>query len=207
MRAEAKRFLKFMKDSDQFCVPIYQRTYSWTDRQCQQLWDDILRIGKDSNTDSHFVGSVVYIQDGVHSVSTQPFLLIDGQQRLTTITLILEALSRAVGDEEPVPGFSSLKIGDYLLNEKETGEDRYKLLLTQTDEATLKSLLDQQEAPRQPSIQLMKNFEWIENEIEELEGDLTALCSGLQKLMLVDISLDRNQDNAQLIFESINRRH
>jgi len=204
MRAEAKRFLKFMKDSDQFCVPIYQRTYSWTDRQCQQLWDDILRIGKDPNTDSHFVGSVVYIQDGVHSVSTQPFLLIDGQQRLTTITLILEALSRAVGDEEPVPGFSSLKIGDYLLNEKETGEDRYKLLLTQTDEATLKSLLDQQEAPREPSIQLMKNFEWIENEIEELEGDLTALCSGLQKLMLVDISLDRNQDNAQLIFESMN---
>src|SRR3954454_16909747 len=133
MKATEARFLDFLKKSPQFVIPIYQRTYSWTDRECLQLWDDIMRAGRDDDVSAHFVGSVVYIEKGLYQVSTQsPLLVIDGQQRLTTVTLLLEALARRLGDTEPVDGFSSNKIRHYyLLNPLEEGERGFKLLLTQ----------------------------------------------------------------------------
>ena len=107
MKATEAKFLDFLKKSPQFVIPIYQRTYSWTERECRQLWDDILRTGRSEAVSAHFVGSIVYIEKGLYQVSSQsPLLVIDGQQRLTTVTLILEALARHLGDSEPVDGFS-----------------------------------------------------------------------------------------------------
>ena len=92
MKATEAKLLELLKKSPQFVIPIYQRTYSWTKPQCQQLWDDILRTGQDDEIPAHFVGSIVYIQQSLYSVSDQSSLLvIDGQQRLTTVVLILEA--------------------------------------------------------------------------------------------------------------------
>ena len=111
MKATEAKFLDFLKKSPQFIIPIYQRTYSWTERECRQLWDDIVRTGNDAAVSAHFVGSIVYIEKGLYQVSSQsPLLVIDGQQRLTTVTLILEALARQLGDSEPVKGFSAEKI-------------------------------------------------------------------------------------------------
>ena len=102
MKATEANFLGFLKKSPQFAIPIYQRTYSWTQRECRQLWDDILRTGRNDDIPAHFTGSIVYIEKGLYQVSTQSSLLvIDGQQRLTTVMLILEALARHVGDSEP----------------------------------------------------------------------------------------------------------
>ena len=93
MKATEAKFLDFLKKSPQFVIPIYQRTYSWTERECRQLWDDIVRTGSNDAISAHFVGSIVYIEKGLYQVSSQsPLLVIDGQQRLTTVTLILEAL-------------------------------------------------------------------------------------------------------------------
>ena len=107
MKATEARLLEFLKKSPQFIIPIYQRTYSWTERECRQLWDDIVRTGLNDNISAHFIGSIVYIEKGLYHVTSQPPLfVIDDQQRLTTVTLILEALARRLGDSEPVDGFS-----------------------------------------------------------------------------------------------------
>jgi uncharacterized protein with ParB-like and HNH nuclease domain len=106
MKATEAKMLEFLKKSPQFVVPIYQRTYSWTDRQCRQLWDDILRTGRNDLISAHFVGSIVYVEKGLYQVSSQsPLLVTDGQQRLTTVMLLIEALARVLGENEPLDGF------------------------------------------------------------------------------------------------------
>ena len=83
MKATEAKLLDFLRKSPQFVIPIYQRTYSWTEKECQQLWDDILRTGSNDDISAHFVGSIVYIEKGIYQVSSQsPLLVIDGQQRL-----------------------------------------------------------------------------------------------------------------------------
>lgn len=206
MKATEAKFLEFLKKSPQFVVPIYQRTYSWTERECRQLWDDILRTGRNDKISAHFVGSIVYVEKGLYQVSSQsPLLVIDGQQRLTTVTLLLEALARQLDDEEPLDGFSTKKLRNYyMLNPLEEGERKYKLVLSQTDKSSVMALLDQQPQPREHSLRVAENFglfqEWVAGE----KADLSALCKGLAKLVIVDISLNRDQDNPQLIFESLN---
>jgi uncharacterized protein with ParB-like and HNH nuclease domain/predicted transport protein len=206
MKATEARLLEFLKKSPQFVVPIYQRTYSWTERECRQLWDDILRTGRDDKISAHFMGSIVYVEKGLYQITSQsPLLVIDGQQRLTTATLLIEALARALGEEEPLDGFSAKKLRNYyLLNPLEDEERRYKLVLTQTDKASLKALLDNQPKPKDHSFRVEANFGLFQEWIAETKGDLVSLCKGLSKLVIVDISLNREQDNPQLIFESLN---
>ncbi len=206
MKATEAKLLGFLKKSPQFVIPIYQRTYSWTEKECRQLWDDIIRTGKNDAISVHFVGSIVYIEEGLSQVSHQaPLLVIDGQQRLTTVTLLLAALANALGDEEPVDGFSARKLRNYyLLNPEETGERHYKLLLSQTDKKTLKAIVGDKEQPAEHSIRVTENFALFEELIAGCKGDLEAVCNGLAKLVVVDIALNRDQDNPQLIFESMN---
>ena len=206
MKATEAKFLDFFKKSPQFVIPIYQRTYSWTERECRQLWDDIVRTGSNDAISAHFVGSIVYIEKGLYQVSSQsPLLVIDGQQRLTTVTLILEALARQLGASEPVDGFSAKKLRSYyLLNPLEAGERGFKLLLTQTDKASLLALVQQKAQPTDQSLRVTENFAFFEEQVKNLGAELPSLCHGLAKLVVVDIALSRNQDNPQLIFESMN---
>src|SRR5947207_7114289 len=114
MKAVEANFLSFLKKSPQFVIPIYQRTYSWTDKECQQLWDDIVRSGADDRISVHFVGSIVYIEKADSNVTTwEPLLVIDGQQRLTTVTLLIAALAKAIGETEPLAGFSAEMLRGY----------------------------------------------------------------------------------------------
>ena len=206
MKATEAKFLNFFRKSPQFIIPIYQRTYSWTERECRQLWNDILRTGRNDKVSAHFVGSIVYIEKGLFTITSQsPLLVIDGQQRLTTVTLILEALARQLGDAEPVDGFSAKKLRSYyLLNPLEEGERGYKLLLTQTDKTSLLALVEQKPQPTNHSLRITENFTFFEDQVKNLGTDLSALCHGLAKLAIVDIALSRDQDNPQLIFESMN---
>ena len=206
MKATETKLLEFLRKSPQFSIPIYQRTYSWTESQCRQLWDDIIRTGGNDEISAHFIGSIVYIQQGLYQVSSgSPLLVIDGQQRLTTVSLIIEALARYLGDDEPIEGFSARKLRNYyLLNPEEADLKRYKLLLTQTDEQTLLAIINRTPLPQPSSIRICENFEFFDGIVKELGDDVSALCKGLAKLLLVDIALDRQQDNPQLIFESMN---
>lgn len=206
MKATEAKLLDFLKKSPQFVIPIYQRTYSWTEKECRQLWDDIVRCGSSDKVAVHFVGSIVYVESGLSQVTHQaPLLVIDGQQRLATVSLLLAALAKAVADSEPFDGFSSRKIKNYyLVNPEETGDRHYKLLLSQTDKASLTALVGDGEPPQQPSIRINANFESFKRWIGEGKVDLATLCRGLAKLVVVDIALTRDQDNPQLIFESMN---
>lgn len=206
MKATEARLLDFLKKSPQLSIPIYQRTYSWTERECRQLWEDVLRAGSDDTISVHFVGSIVYVEKGLSQVTYQePLLVIDGQQRLTTVTLLIAALANALGDTEPVDGFSRRKLRNYyLLNPEETGERHYKLLLTQTDKATLIAIVSGGERPKEPSLRVTQNAKLFEDWIGARKGDLAAVCKGLAKLVVVDIALNRDQDKPQLIFESMN---
>ena len=154
----------------------------------------------------HFIGSIVYIEEGLSNNTVQsPQLVIDGQQRLTTVTLLIAALAEALGHYEPVDGFSAKKLRNYyLLNPEETGERHYKLLLSQTDKTSLTAIVAGNEQPENHSIRVTQNFELFEKLIAGGKDDLTAICNGLAKLVVVDIALNRDQDNPQLIFESMN---
>ncbi len=206
MIATEAKLLNFLKKSPQFVIPIYQRTYSWTEKECRQLWDDIVRCGSSDKISVHFVGSIVYVESGLSQVTHQaPLLVIDGQQRLTTVSLMLAALAEAVGVSEPFDGFSKRKIKNYyLLNPEEVGKRHFKLLLSQTDKASLTALVGDGQPPQQPSMRIISNFNSFKRWIGEGNVDLATLCRGLAKLVVVDIALTRDQDNPQLIFESMN---
>ena len=206
MKAQETNLLKFLRTPAQYIIPVYQRTYSWEIGQCQQLWRDILRAGKDIHASGHFIGSVVYIAKGIYSTSSVPQLLvIDGQQRLTTLALLLAALGRVLGDGDTDIGITPKKLASYyLFNDLESDDLRYKLLLTRSDKETLTHLLDGKEPPEKPSHRILENFRLFEDLLRRSPGEWEAVWEGIQKLMIVDISLDRDHDNPQLIFESLN---
>lgn len=205
MHAEESNLLDFLKKATQFTIPIFQRTYSWGSEEVTQLWDDIIRTGKNENIKSHFIGSIVYIFQEKNDIVFQSAMVIDGQQRLTTISLLLEALARYVGEDEPIDGFSAEKIREYyLINRLEKENRKYKLLLTQTDKDTLINLVTQQKYPNEYSLRIKDAFDFFQTKIASLGSDLKYLCNGLAKLMVVSIALTNGQDNPQLIFESMN---
>jgi uncharacterized protein with ParB-like and HNH nuclease domain len=207
MKASEAGFLDFVKKSPQFVIPIYQRTYSWTEKECRQLWDDVLRAGSSSEAiNVHFVGSVVYVESGLSQVTQfSPLLVIDGQQRLTTVTLLVAALAEVLGESEPVDGFSARKLRNYyLVNPEEDGERRFKLLLSRTDKDSLLAIVGGNEQPAEGALRIAQAYKLFSDLLQGCNGDFVDVCRGLSKLVVVDIALSREHDNPQLIFESMN---
>ncbi|MFP6176630.1 DUF262 domain-containing protein [Helicobacter pylori] len=207
MDAKATTLLKFFEENqnNQFVIPIYQRVYSWGKEQCEQLWDDIIKIGGNDKMNGHFIGSILYVRDD--NTHSSPLLIIDGQQRLTTITLLFIALRDHLNDEyELLEKFSHQKIQNrYLINSDEKGDKKFKLILSEPDRDTLLSLIDKNKRkPSEPSLKIMENFKLFEKWISENADKLETIFKGLDKLMVVEISLERGKDNPQLIFESMN---
>ena len=207
MKAGECQILPFLNGKKQFIIPIYQRAYSWTEEQCAQLWNDIVRASTDKSVSGHFVGSIVYIQHGLLRVADgAQLLVIDGQQRLTTISLLLIALAK-IAKESEITSVSAEDIYEsYLINKFMRDEQRYKLLLTQSDKETLIQLLEDVERAKttMKGHRLVQNYMFFEERIRQAGIDLDALYLGISKLIIVDISLDKDHDNPQLIFESLN---
>ncbi|BCL80052.1 COG1479 and DUF1524 domain-containing protein [Ktedonobacteria bacterium brp13] len=211
MKAQENYFLPFLNGKKQFVIPIYQRTYSWQREQCEQLWNDIVGAGTNQELPGHFIGSVVYIQQGVILFGNVPqFLLIDGQQRLTTLILLLAALAE-IAQQEPGETETIYKddiYDSYLINKFGKEEQRYKLLLTQNDRELLKQIIDQPEKitanNNKVSIPLVDNYIFFREQLQHGEVDISTILTGINKLIIVEISLHKNLDNPQLIFESLN---
>lgn len=201
-----------------FVIPVYQRPYSWDEEQCAQLWEDVLSIGRAAQQDpnhshKHFIGSVVWVQDGIMRASgITPALVIDGQQRITTLTLMLVALAeyaRKNGKSKDLD-FSYDEIIDdsYLVNKHKKDIDHYRLTLSQGDRDVLKSIIDHLEekdddVDGNDDHRLISNLDWFRERLANL-GDPNAVWDGLRRLWVVSISLTQGQDNPQLIFESMN---
>lgn len=204
MKASSANLLSVIKGPKQFVIPIYQRTYSWHQAQCEQLFKDILRISQSDNVHGHFVGSVVYFQQSIHTVSDVPRLLvIDGQQRLTTITLLIAALADFVKDNQCEIETNATKLQNYyLFNNEEDGELHFKLLLTRRDKQTLMDLLKGINSSEPKSLRVYENFHFFKQRITA--NNVTDVYNGLMRLFIVDVALEKDIDNPQLIFESLN---
>ena len=204
MQANDANLLTFLDGTKQFILPIFQRRYSWKKEDCKQLWDDVLHVGENEDIPPHFLGSIVSVQHGIyHASGVAQLLLIDGQQRLTTLSLLISALGRAIQTRGVEIGITPRRLENrYLFNAEEDNQYRYKQLLTQHDRETLIQLLDNKELPANPSPRLLENYQFFENQLQR--ADLGTVYKGIQKLMIVDIALTPHSDNAQLIFESLN---
>ncbi len=210
MKADATTLLNFIKDNqkNQLVIPIYQRVYSWEKEQCKQLWDDIIKIGGNDKMDGHFIGSILYVLDSI-THSNNALLIIDGQQRLTTITLLLTALRDHLNDEDEfLEKFSCQKIQNhYLINSDKDGDKKFRLILSDSDKDTLLSLIDKdRRKPSEPSSKIVENFKLFEEWISKNTDKLETIFKGLEKLMIVYIALKKGKDDPQLIFESMNSK-
>lgn len=203
MKAGETSLQKLMNGAIQFMVPIYQRTYSWTAKQCNQLWKDIIQITLNKEGMVHFIGSVVYIDLGTPIGKPQQFLLIDGQQRLTTLSLLLCALTRYIEKNKLENRINPNKIRNYfLLNSEEVGNDKYKILLTEQDKETFVRILEGTEKTlHNPSEQMLKNFMLFTDIIEQSGESIETIYEGISRLMLVSVALDIKQVMRELIQE------
>ena len=209
MDAGKVNLLYFLSQNQQLSIPIYQRKYSWTIKECKQLLEDILRVGA-SDEPNHFIGSIVYLNQKGHIASPiNKLMIIDGQQRITTLTLLISAIVDFLflNPDEKIMSPKNL-INYYLLNDLENGETRYKLILTQDDRDTLIKIVDylniDDRIPfdEDDSIRIKENYEFFKKEIDEENIDI--LFNGLNKLVIIFVALEHNVDNPQLIFESLN---
>ena len=201
---------KLLNTSRQFIVPIFQRNYSWQKSQYEQLWFDILRASKFKEKQNHFIGSIVYIDMGTPAGRPQQLLLIDGQQRLTTISILLCAIKDYVQKfnlETKLINLAKIK-NQFLYNSDEIDEDRYKLLLNVQDKETYIKLIDNTIfTVNKPATNIIKCYEFFCERIEDFikqHGQIDEIYAGIFKLSLVSISLDKDSDNPQMIFESMN---
>ncbi|WQT58376.1 DUF262 and DUF1524 domain-containing protein [Helicobacter pylori] len=204
MKAGEATLLEFFEQNqtNQFVIPIYQRLYSWKKEQCKQLWDDIIKIGGNDKMNGHFIGSILYVRDGI-THSNNPLLIIDGQQRLTTITLLFIALRNRSSDEVKRKEIENR----YLINNDKDGDKKFRLILSESDKDTLLSLIDKNKRkPSEPSVKIMENFKLFEEWIRKNTDKLETIVKGLEKLMIVWIALEKGKDDPQLIFESMNSK-
>lgn len=210
MQAGETTLNKLLNTSRQFIVPIFQRNYSWQKSQYEQLWFDILRASKFKEKQNHFIGSIVYIDMGTPAGRPQQLLLIDGQQRLTTISILLCAIKDYVQKfnlETKLINLAKIK-NQFLYNSDEIDEDRYKLLLNVQDKETYIKLIDNTIfTVNKPATNIIKCYEFFYERIEDFikqYGQIDEIYAGIFKLSLVSISLDKDIDNPQMIFESMN---
>ncbi len=203
MKASEINLNRFLAQTDtQFIVPVYQRNYDWTISQCKQLLEDIEAIGNDENASSHFIGSIVYIHDDVYSVSgIRELSIIDGQQRLTTLTLLYIAIlsiAKGLNKEQLVNRI----IETYLIN-KFAQEEKLKLRPTENNDKALKYLLrDDATEEYYEYSRLVENYNFFKTKMNEY--NIETVLKGINKLVFVEISLERDKDDPQRIFESLN---
>jgi uncharacterized protein with ParB-like and HNH nuclease domain len=204
MKANETKVEDFLSSNKtQFVIPVYQRNYDWSIVQCKRLLDDILEVGKNTKQVAHFIGSIVFVHDDAYTTSRiRELIIIDGQQRLTTITLIYLTvywLAKKSNDEALVNEIFET----YLINKFAADEEKLKLRPTENNDKALKYLLrnDANEEFSDYS-KLIDNFNYFKSRI--VEENYQTVLKGLSKLMFVEISLDRQNDDPQRIFESLN---
>lgn len=201
--------------SIRYIIPVYQRMYAWGEEHCRQLWNDIVSIGR-AGGGHHFTGSLVWVQNGgIGGDGDVTALLIDGQQRMTTLSLLLLALADyAKAHDGIAPDGSELEFfsedicQDFLLHNKRTQDaSRYKLTLSEEDNATFHSLIEVALDPSHPRIEsarrIIDNYEFFKAQLATF-GDPNLVWRGIRKLQVISVSLSPGEDNPQLIFESMN---
>jgi uncharacterized protein with ParB-like and HNH nuclease domain len=203
MKATESKINEFLATpKTRFVIPIYQRNYDWQDHQCSQLYSDICNVAKDESRQSHFVGSIVYLQDGVYSASdVKELVVIDGQQRLTTLSLVYIALYQFAEGHGLEEEAAELK-ETYLIN-RFVKDRQEKLWQTEENDRIYQRLIRNQSEEGESFSRIRENFAYFKELIRD-EAAYRMVKEGMGKLSFVDISLERGKDDPQRIFESLN---
>ncbi len=192
-----------LEGSKQYVIPVYQRIYSWGKPHCERLWADIVQMHKRKKS-GHFIGTIVNIAERMAPVGIQEFMIIDGQQRLTTLSILLLALrnyARAHSD----CGINSDEINEnYLINKFKGGNDKFKLLLTQSDRDVFIKAIDGAPIAEGVKSRVLDNYSFFNEKIYKGEVTPIELFQAIGRLQLVSITLERGHDDPQAIFESLN---
>ena len=204
MDARKGNIYEILNGNRQFLIPVYQRFYSWDIDQCKRLWNDIVEMQRKGKA-GHFVGSIVNIAEQAMPTGVQKYMIIDGQQRMTTLTLLLLALRDYAIKNPSDTTINARRIDNMLLkNEYESGDERYKLLLTETDRDILISLVEEKPISESIRSRLLENYKFFANKLADKEIQPAEVYESIGKLQIVNITLDRAVDDAQAIFESLN---
>ena len=204
MDARKGNIYEILNGNKQFLIPVYQRYYSWDIEQCTRLWNDIVEMQKKGKV-GHFVGSIVNIAEQAMPTGAQKYMIIDGQQRMTTLSLLLLALRDYAIKNPDDTTINARRIDNMLLkNEYESGDERYKLLLTETDRDILMRLVEEKPIPDDARSRLLDNYKFFAGKIADKELQPAEVYESIGKLQIVNITLDRSVDDAQAIFESLN---
>lgn len=202
MKGSETKLVSYMQGSDKrFIIPVYQRNYDWKQENCKQLFDDLVKIiSKDRK--SHFFGSIVSVH---HDGEFNEFQVIDGQQRLTTISLLFLAMYNLMKDGVIVPAQSNLanKIyKTYLIDEWQEDETRIKLKPVKNDQKAFSMLFkDEEDFIVQSNLTI--NYNFFCDQIKKERLSIDELYTAITRLEIINITLNQD-DNPQLIFESLN---
>jgi uncharacterized protein with ParB-like and HNH nuclease domain len=203
MKANQLRINDFLQKPDvQFVIPVYQRNYDWTTAQCRQLLNDIIAVERD-NRESHFIGSIVYFHDGIFTASeVSELLIIDGQQRLTTLSILNVALYHFAKENNNEQQVGRL-YNKFIINQYVEDESN-KLKLKQTDRNSIayKAILSGRLEDITEYSNVIENYNYFRDIIDE--SNFKTIIDGLKRIIFVEISLERGKDDPQRIFESLN---
>lgn len=203
MKGSECKLVEYMEGSKKrFVIPVYQRNYDWKTENCKQLFDDLVKIIRNKRR-SHFFGSIVsvYNPDGRNT----EFLVIDGQQRLTTVSLLFLAMYNLMKNGIITPATDSLSqqiYEDYLVDKWQPEETRIKLKPVKNDRQAFAKLFgDSGEHIKTSNLTL--NYDYFYDRIQKREITVDELYDAICSLEIINITLN-NEDNPQLIFESLN---
>ena len=206
MQMQEQRLLEFLGQPDiLLTIPRYQRSYSWQERQCMELWRDLARAAREHRT--HFLGTLIYQEEGMRpsgeaSEELRTIAVVDGQQRLTTIAILLMALARHLGDNGALPfGLDSQFVRSTYLSTGGHG----KIELSPADDATFSALALGQPLGDHPAKNVMDTYRLFCSLMNQEGFDAAALWSALESLVVISVSID---DAAQApdVFESLNSK-
>ena len=203
MKGSETKLIAFMQGSDKrFVIPVYQRNYDWKTENCKQLFDDLKKVIK-MQRKSHFFGSIVSVfnPDG----ENMEFQIIDGQQRLTTISLLLLAMYNLMKNGIMVPEQGNLAdkiFRTYLIDEWQDDDTRIKLKPVKNDQTAFGKLFDEESEHIKDS-NVTINYRYFYDRIQRQELTMDELFEAIRRLEIINITLNQD-DNPQLIFESLN---
>ena len=206
MKASERKIKDLFSETNTFfSIPVYQRDYNWQEKQCKQLFKDILTAGENKEISSHFIGSIVYIHEGVYEIGEKEFSVIDGQQRMITITLLFIALYHKLKENNSKEADKIYEL--YLINKFSEKEVNLKLVPPEENLNILIKVLENKfnELENYRDRNLVKNYSYFKKELTKFsDSEIQNIIVGIDKLIYVNIALENGKDDPQRIFESLN---
>ncbi|MGX7078482.1 DUF262 domain-containing protein [Globicatella sanguinis] len=198
MEGNVQNVVGYLKKGTKFVIPVYQRNYDWTLENCQRLMEDLVELNS-SGKNTHFFGSIV-IKPNAHAEE----IIIDGQQRITTLSLLFLAIVKWLDNNEVNTILESDRLkGDFLLDYYKPTNDQIRLHSNPRDYEAYTKLYGDKKFFVEAS-NITRNYKYIYSFIDNMEITIDELFQSLTKLQFMIISLNSPDDDPQLIFESLN---